>query len=220
MKKRLIMLLVVLMSVCSIALSYAASTANVSVTAGVSNNSPELAVIIKQLNTPAQDPNSGVTVTAMSFGTLTHLLADQTDAGVWYSQNYFCVFVYSTSYGKKYQLQSTCTGLTNGAASLPTGSFGLTPGYAAADSFTVDGLTPQGAQPAGSVLGSTGPAIATNKQIYQSETAASNRILRGFYSLPSYGAGGTLPFTGYTPIPLSQAPGTYSGTVTISIVAY
>ena len=221
MRKGLIMLLLVLISACSIVLAYAASTSNVTVSAQVPNNGSDMSVTIKQLNTPGQDPSSGTTVTAMNFGTLTHTLQDNSEAGVWYSPNYFCVFVYTTSYGKKYQIQSTCTGLSNGSASLPSGSFGISPAYAAADAWSINGtLTPQGAQPSGSVLGSTGSAILSNKLVYQSEAEASNRIIRAFYSLPGYLAGGALPFAGYSPIPLTQAPGTYSGTATISIVAY
>lgn len=222
MRKGLIMLLLVLISVCSIALAYASSTSNVTVSAQVPNNSPDMTVVIKQLTTPGQDPSTGTTVTTMSFGTLTHLLADGvTDAGVWYSQTYFCVFVYTSSYGHEYQVQSTCTGLASGANSLPAGSFGITPGYSAADAWLIGGvLTPQGAQPTGSVLGSAGPAITTNKLIYQSEAAASNRIIRAFYSLPTYATGGALPYSGYIPIPLTQAAGTYSGTVTITIASY
>ncbi|MCM8796861.1 MAG: hypothetical protein NC923_03160 [Candidatus Omnitrophica bacterium] len=222
MKKGFMVLLATVVTVCSFVFAYAASTVNVSISAQVPVSSPELAVVIKQLNTPAQDPNTGTTVTAMNFGTLTHFLADgTTDAGIWYSRNYFCVFIYTNSFGRRYQVLSTCTGLSNGAQNLPAGSFGISPGYAAQDAFNIGGtLIPQGTQPTGSVLGNPGPAIATNALIYRSETAASNRIIRAFYSLPGYGEGGALPFTGYTPIPLTQAPGTYTGTVTISIVVY
>ena len=194
---------------------------NVPVSATISNSSPEIVVVVKELTAEGQDPNTGTTVTSMSFGTLTHIQTDGTDAGIWFSQKYYAALLYTGSFGKKYEIKSTCSGLTNGGASLPVGSFGITPDYQPLDQWNPsDPATAQGARPAGTVLGTSGPAIATNKLIYRSEAAASNRILRAFYSLPCYKVGGLDPFTGFDPITLTQASGPYSGTVTITIAAY
>lgn len=216
--KRLAMLMaVVCVALLCASVAFAASSANVSVSASVPNQSPELTMIIKELTEPNQNPWSGTTVTAMNFGALTHTLSGGGDAGVWYSPKYYCVIIFTTSFGHRYEVRSTCTGLVSGGVQAPAGSFGLTPAYAAEDEWSAG--NPQGAMPSGATLGTAGPAVATDKMIYRSETAATNRIIRAFYSIPSYGAGGALPYPGYQPIPLSQGAGTYTATVTISIVA-
>lgn len=222
MKKFKVMLLVALVSLLVTSVPQLAFSVDISVSAQVPNSTPGDSIIIKELTTGGQDPWTGTTVSSMNFGQLTHALTGGGDAGVWYSQKYYCVFLYTTSYGHRYEVRSTCSGLTSGANSLPTGSFGITPGYASQDRYVADDpASAQGAQPSGSVLGSAGPAITPGsyKAVYTSEPAAANRIIRAFYSLPCYATGGANPFTGYTPIPLSQAAGTYSGTITITIAA-
>lgn len=213
----MVLALALLVGSCGIGVAYAASSANIAVNAQVPNGSPELAIIIKELTQANQEPWTGTTVTEMNFGQLTHTLAGGGDAGVWYSQKYYCVFIFTTSFGNRYEVRSTNTGLSSGANTLPAGSFGLVPAYEAADEWSPGNA--QGVKPVDAVVGDPGPAIITDKAIYRSEAGASNRIIRAFYSLPCYKTGGAVPFTGYTPIPLSQAAGTYTGTVTISIVA-
>lgn len=204
-------------------LANAAFCADVTVSAQVPAATPEVTVVVKELTTPNQDPSTGTTVTSMNFGELTHTLAGGGEANVWYSQKYYGVLIYANSFGNQYDIRSTCGGLASGGNSLPTGSFGITPGYSSADRFDgADPSTAQGVQPAGSSLGSAGPAITglgSFNSVYTSEVAGSNKILRAFYSLPGYAAGGASPFSGYDPIPLSQPAGTYTGTVTITIVA-
>lgn len=218
MKKGRILTLTMLIGLCAFAVASAAHTVNVSVSAQIPNNSPELTVVVKELTVANQDPWTGTDVTTMNFGNLTHNIPGYGEAGAWYSPKYYCVIIFTSSYGERYQLTSTCAGLTSGANTLPAGSFGLTPQYISDDEWSPGHS--QGGQPSGSTLGTAGPAIVTDKIIYQSENAASNRIIRAFYSLPSYGTGGALPHPGYVPIPLSQAPGTYTGQVTITIAAY
>jgi hypothetical protein len=174
-------------------------------------------VVIKELTSEGQEPWTGTTVTAMDFGELTHTNADETDAGVWFSQKYFCVFIFTTSYGNKYEVRSTCTGLSSGANTLPGGSFMLTPGYAKDDEWSKGNA--QGEMPTDAVLGDVSSAVKTDQLVYRSEVASTNRIIRAFYSLPGYKSGGADPYDGYEPIKLDQPAGTYSGTVTISIAA-
>jgi hypothetical protein len=218
-----VMLLVALVSLLVISAPRVAFSVDITVSAQVPDSSPGDSIIIKELTTSGQDPWTGTTVSSMNFGELTHTLSGGEDAGVWYSQKYYCVFIFTTSFGHRYEVRSTCAGLTSSANSLPTGSFGVTPGYASQDRWvSSDPASAQGAQPVGSALGSAGSAITgagSYNAIYTSESAASDRIIRAFYSLPCYATGGANPFTGYTAIPLSQAAGTYSGTVTITIAA-
>lgn len=224
MNKLLATMLAVLISLWGIALPTALSQ-DITVSAQILAQTPSVTVDVRQLSSPGQDPFTGTSVTSMNFGALTHTLATTppTEAGLWFSPTYFCAVIFTNAFGARFEIRSSCTGLTSGANSLPVGCFGATPGYAAADSFsTTAPFTPQGAQPTGSTLFGAGSAITGTgfKQVYASESApTSNRIIRAFYSLPPFGTGGAVPFTGYVPIPLSQAPGTYTGTVTITIVA-
>ena len=199
------------------------SAEDILVLAEVPSGSATITIVIKELTTPGQAPDTGTTrYGVMDFGELTHTLSGGGDAGVWYSQKYFCVLIYTSSFGQKYEIRSTSPGLVTLTDTLPAGCFGLTPGYVGADRW--DGDNPSTAQdtddnPPGT-LHPAGPAITgigAYRPIYTSEAAASNRIIRAFYSLPSYGAGGALPFTGYTPILVGQSPGTYVGTVTLTI---
>ena len=223
MKSLIILLLSALIGLGVILAPEASLAVDVGVFAEVPPNTPDITILIKELTTAGQDPFSGATVTAMNFGQLTHTLVGGGDAGVWYSQKYYAVMIFTNSFGRKFEIRSTCAGLTSAGNSLPTGSFGVTPGYSSADRWiALDPATAQGTQPTGSTLGSAAPAITglgSFRSIYVSEPAATNRILRAFYSLPTFLAGGGVPFTGYTPIPLSQPAGTYTGTVTITIAA-
>lgn len=199
---------------------------NIPVNAQVPDGTPVLTIQLKKLTSACQEPSLGSDATSMDFGQLTHVLDTGEDAGLWFSASYYCVLIYTTSFGHRYEIKSTCAGLTSGANSLPAGSFGVTPQYRPEDMWVwPGGSAAQGSQPALSLLGTAGSAVATDKLIYRSEPGASNRIIRAFYSLPNAkispcGGGSPVdPFPGYASIPLSQAAGTYSGTVTISIVA-
>ena len=211
------MILVALVAILGVQPCYAASSATISVTANVPDNTPSLDIVIKELSIPDQDPTTGTTVTTMNFGSLTNKLADGSDAGVWYSPKYYCVFIYSTAFGHHYEVLSTCPGLSDGGNTLPEGSFMLTPGYSPTDEWSNG--DPQGQQPPGSTVGEVTSGIRTNMLLYHSETAGSDRIIRAFYALPSYLPGGGNPYPGYTPIPEIQAPGSYAGTVTLTIAA-
>ena len=95
MKGLKVMLLTTVVVLLAMAVTYAAApSVNIGVTAQVPNNSPQLDVIIKELTQAGQNPWTGTTINEMSFGQLTHTLADGTDAGVWYSAKYLCVFIY------------------------------------------------------------------------------------------------------------------------------
>lgn len=225
MKKMKLIILSMVISLLGFSLAFAATTANLSATAQVPDNSPQIALVVMELTTPDQEPWTGTNVTAsgaMSFGPLTHTLISGGSAGLWYSSKYYCVFIFTTGFGKRYQVTSTSTGLISGANSLPAGSFGLTPQYIDQDEWRwTGGSLAQGPKPAAATLGDAGSAVATNKVIYTSEPSpSSDRIIRAFYSLPPFKANSSAPFPGFTPIPLSQPNGTYTGVVTITIASF
>jgi len=217
MKKRILISAISFLLIGS--LVWAASSVNINVNAVVPNSSPDINVAILKFTDGNPDNNpwtNSTEVASMDFGTLKHTLADGSEAGLWFSDAGFCVVIYTQPYGKPYDVGSTCAGLTSGANSLPAGSFGLTPAYSPNDEWSPG--YPQGPMPSGASLGTAGPAVDTNKLIYSSESGTGTaRIIQTYYSLPPYKTGGTEPFPGFTPIPLSQATGTYTGTVTITI---
>jgi len=227
MKKFNIALLLALIGLWAVSLPGVAFSADIPVSATVPTQSPEVTIAIKELTSPGQDPGtSGTPVLEMNFNPLTHLLDGGADAGVWYSQKYFCVFIYTSSWGNRYEVKSSCAGFSNGLGnSLPAGSVGFVPGYIGADRWIGDDILSaqdNDDDPPGD-LGTPGPAITGGvdvfKSIYVSEPEATNRILRAFYSIPPFETGGALAFPDQTPIPLNQPGGSYTGTVTITISA-
>lgn len=199
----------------------AASTVTLSTTASVPLLSPELTVLLLQIDdgNPDNNPFTGsTTATSLTFGTLTHLLSDGSEAGGWFANRFFCAVVFTQPFGLPYEVRHTGTAATSGVNALPNGSFGITPVYSSTDEFSPG--VPQGAMPVGATLGTAGSAVIVNKLVYSSEPApgpATARIIQVYYSLPPDGPGGVDPFPGYQQIPLSQPTGSYSATVTLTI---
>jgi hypothetical protein len=227
MKKLNLLLLVTFVCVLVLSTARYAFSADIGVSASIPSGTPSVTVTLKELDTPGQDPGtSGTEVGSMSFGELTHFLSDNiTDAGVWYSQKYYCAFIYTQSWGSNYEIRSSCAGLSDGTNSLPAGSLMLTPGYIGADRWNGDDpLTAQDTDdtPPGT-LGSVTRGITGNGYavVYTSEDPGTNRILRAFYSIPGYLDGGAKPYADWQPITLDQPGSTtaYSGTVSITIAA-
>lgn len=202
--------------------AFAVSEETIIVNAEIPLSSPQVSVVILKFTDGNTDNNpwtNSSTETSMDLGTLTYLLADNSNAGLFYSPNAFCVVIFSESFGKAYDIWSSCLGISDGVHFLPAGSFGLTPVYSEKDQFVwPGGKKEQGGMPAGATLGEAGPAVHSLKRIYSSEPGvATARIIQAYYGLPPYKAGGADPFPGFTPIPLSQPPGQYTGTVKITI---
>ena len=201
---------------------WADSFAKIDVSAEVPDSSPEISVTILKLTGDDPDNNPWTDsdeVFSMNFGTLKHTFKDDSEAGLWFSDVSFCVVIYAQPYGKPYEIRSTCAGLVSGSHALPAGSFGLTPVYNENDEWKWSkGSKKQGSMPEGAELGTPGPAIATNKLIYSSELEKGTaRIIQAYYSIPPKKKDGSDPYEGFQPIPLDQPPGTYTGTVTITI---
>jgi len=201
---------------------WAASSVNIGVSAEVPDGSPEISVTILKFTDGDPDNNpwtNSTEETSMNFGTLKHTFDDGSEAGLWFSKAGFCVVIYAQPYGQPYEIKSTCTGLVSGSSTLPVGSFGLTPAYSEDDEWQwPGGSEKQGQMPNGAQLGTPGPAIATDKLIYSSESGtATARIIQAYYSIPPKKKDGSDPYEGFQPIPLDQPPGTYTGTVTITI---
>lgn len=162
----------------------------------------------------------GTSYTSMAFSSFTFTRATVSSPDQWVSNDHFAVVAWANGMGRRYKIQSAGSGTftrTGGIETLPVGSFGCLPVYAAQDRWTAtDPATAQGAQPSGSTLAGQFNAVTgsltTWADVYTSETpAGSSRIIQvryGFFPLKS---DGSIPYTGYNYIPATQATGTYSG---------
>ena len=118
------------------------------------------------------------------------------------------VLITANSHGLPYTISQTGTAMSNGTTSLPAGALTVVPVYAAADN---GGAT----LPTGAALGTKGTWVASGKTLYTSETGtAAMRTIQAVYSItddPTAGATAS--------VPINQAGGTYTGTVTITVTA-
>ena len=220
MKKILSCCLVLVMVTFNLGSLYAATSVNLATTATVPASTPGLTVVLKKIDdgNPDNDPFTvSTTVTSMAFGPLKHTLDDGSEAGVWFAKSFFCAVVFAQPFGKPYDIKSSSVGIFAGAIPLPPAAFVLSPVYAEQDKYE-GSPNPQGPMPTGASLGATGSAVGANKLVYSSETgAATARILQAYYSIPPDGPGGVDPYPGWSGVPLTQSPGSYSGTVTLTI---
>lgn len=114
----------------------------------------------------------------------------------------------ANSHGLPYVIKQTGTALSNGTATIPAGACTVVPVYATQDN---GGL----AKPAAAVLGTAGSWVATDKALYTSETGvAAMRTIQNYYSITDDPAAGAT-----AAVPVSQASGTYNGTVTFTVTA-
>ncbi len=205
--KKIIAALIVFSLVGAGLISNAATTASV----GVSAEVPEELSLSSWIRyaPPGGTPygtGSG-DATSLNFGTLTK---DPT-YNVWVSDKYFTVFLIASTSGRAYRIQQTCTNFAAGTTNL-NDSLMLKPDYESLDEI-IEGEA-QGSMPSGDSLGSTTLAVGTSKVIYNGNSGLS-RIVRAYYGL-STGADGEP--TGAEPITADKVSGTYTGTVTFSVV--
>lgn len=202
--------------------AFAASQKIIDVNAEIPTNSPQISVTLLKFTDGNPDNNpwtNSQEVETMDFGQFTYLLADNSNAGIYYSSSGFCAVIFTESFGRPYNIMSSCLGVTDGANTLNAGSFGLIPVYSETDKFIyAGGEKLNGGFPGnGAELGPAGSAVG-DKLIYTSENGvATARILQAYYGFPPYADGGGDPFPGYSPIQLTQAPGRYIATVTLTI---
>lgn len=192
------------------------------VSADVPVNSPTLTTTILKFSDGDPDGNPWTNSSqeqTIDFGQLTYKLADNSNAGSFYSSTGYCVILTVEPFGKPFNILATCSGVTDsGGHSLPVGSFGMIPVYSKNDKWKYSGgEVEQGDLPAGAVLGTSGPAVP-GRTVYSSETStATARMIQLYLSIPPLKAGGAVPFDGYVPVPLTQSPGKYSSTVTLTL---
>lgn len=194
----------------------------ISVTAQIPEASPSMTMTILKFTDGNPDNNPWTNSTqekGIDFGTLTYLMNGK-KAGFFYSPSAFCVSIYTDPFGKPYEIQQSSIGLASSSgATIPVNSFAFVPVYSKDDLWMWEGgSAKQGEMPEGARLGIPGSAVGENLLIYSSESnIGTARIIQLYYSLPPYGVGGSTPFSGFAPIPLTQPPDTYTGTITITM---
>ena len=192
------------------------------VTADVTTRSPSLSTTILKIasGTTSQDPwQDSTTESAIDFGELTYLLKNGNNAGGFYSPTAYCVVVYCEPFGKPFNLMAGCTGVTDPQGHrFPLGSFGMIPVYSPTDQWKFTGGTaPQGTMPSEARLGTAGPAVPGGL-VYSSESSsATPRIIQLYLTIPSLDVSGNKPYSGFVPVPLTQPPGHYAATVTLTL---
>ena len=130
----------------------------------------------------------------------------------WRADKYFTVFLLVTNNEGPYRITQSSTGFYSGSADLNSHVI-VTPGYENADEWSPG--SPQGAKPAGDSEGEASLAAVTGHVIYNGNSGEA-RIVRAYYGIATDAPGepaGAEPITG------DQTAGTYTGTVTFSLVA-
>ena len=110
----------------------------------------------------------------------------------------------AVSSGVQYTITQTGTQLTSGVNTIPSGATTVVPQYIPADNG--------GAALVGT-MGTNGSWVGT-KTLYTSNAAGALRVIQAIYSVTDDPAAGSTAV-----VPLSQAAGTYAGTVTFTVTA-
>ncbi len=139
---------------------------------------------------------------SMPFGTLA-----QGGSGDSYSASWYSLILY-TAANKPYNVQQTSVSLSDGAGHDLDDAFVVTPDYQTGDLW--DGLHPQGSKDT-DALGTA--SLVEDANILYAGNEGKGRIIRFYYAIPE-----TSTISNFVPVPPSQAPGDYSGSVTVSIV--
>lgn len=146
---------------------------------------------------------------------------------------YFVLMIAATS-GRRYKITETGTQLsTITGALLPKESVVLTPDYQWLDQL---GGVAQGAPPTGASVGPAATASNSNALVYQSDNAGLGRLVRAVIAIAGPPTGSSFPFnfslghngatgqgtrqdfTTWKPVTMDQPSGSYSGTITFTLV--
>lgn len=181
--------------------AYAATTHNVTVSASVTSTFDMTMQIFERA--AGTDLPTGTALTSMAYGTL----QDNGFSALVGAKNY-AVYLSTNTSSQKYKINATMPALTSGANTLPN-AMGMTV-VSAKDSTNSD--------IAGDTLVTLQSAVMpTATTIYTSNNAGTGALIELWYGIVGYAAGGASPFTGFAPINLDQAAGSYSSTLTYTL---
>ena len=206
MKKALLALIVTAFVLSAAVPAAFAATA----TSGAITTSASVSGTLTLTTVMKKNSSTGAIITSMDFGQLADIGSGtlRSSATGTTSTGAVDMFITANSHGLPYTITQTGTAMSNGTTTLPAGALTVVPVYATADNGGA-------AKPTGATLGTAGTWVATNKALYTSETGtAAMRTIQAVYSVTDDPAAGAT-----SSVPLNQAAGTYTGTVTITVTA-
>jgi hypothetical protein len=196
-----------------------------------------LARVVRMESGVDTDPwNEGTIMTTPSFNFGALVPVEDTDGTLLYMRGtyFYYVLMSAATAGRRYAIRETGGQLTSGSRTLPRESVLLYPDYQWADQL---GGVAQGAPPGTASVGAVTTASATDSLVYQSDTLGQSRIVRAILAISGPAAGFTYPtnysrghdglgvgqgtqqqYTSWKPIGLDQAAGTYTATMTFTLV--
>lgn len=180
------------------------------ITASVDGNLTLTATLFKD---SAAGP-TGLALSAINFGQLQTFTNTSTngqtlrssDTGIGAVMGGVVALISANSHGLPYTISQTGTALTGSGGTIPTGACTVVPFYAVQDNFG-------NSIPGGAAVGAKGSWVGT-RTLYTSEPAASIKIIQAHYSITDDPAAGAS-----SAVLVSQAGGTYSGSVTFTVTA-
>ena len=179
------------------------STAPITITAQVNS---ALSISVNLFKNSVSVPND-IPDNAINFGNLNNDLGTgnlrSTTTGSTGTGN-VTALISAVSSGVQYTITQTGTQLTSGVNTIPSGATTVVPIYTTADNG--------GAALVGT-MGTNGSWVGT-KTLYTSNAAGALRVIQAIYSVTDDPAAGSTAV-----VPLSQAAGTYTGTVTFTVTA-
>lgn len=139
----------------------------------------------------------------MAFG---QLVRDTTN-GVMRGADAYTVYLNANTSSRPYTVKATMPALTNGTVNLPH-ALGMTTVSAKSNNADIAGDSVTGI--------TTVDAVMSNQTIYTSNSSGTGAFIQLVYGISGGQAVGT-PFTGWQPILLDQASGTYQASVTYTL---
>lgn len=218
MKKTNVLLLIIAMLVFGSGITAFAQTITIRAVLDRGVSLPTTATILNCPGTMLSTDNPFTVCTAatsVDFSTLAHTFTDGSQAGCFFSPRFFMVFLYPAVWGGAgFTINQTFTWTTG---TLPTNAVVLSPVYSSDDRGTPTGPI-QGPRPTGTTLGSATAATGGAKLIYSAPAPAESRIIRALYSIPpNPGPGQSIPYSGWTALPLTTVSGTRTGNAVFTI---
>lgn len=154
-----------------------------------------------------KNSSTGAVISGMNFGELKEVVPGtlRTSTTSSTGTGNVTAVISANSHSLPYIITQSGTVLTNGSSTIPAGACTVVPVYATQDNGGAS-------LPSGASLGSAGSWVG-NKTLYSSESSnAAIRVFQAIYSVtddPAAGATGA--------VPVNQATGTYTGTVTFTV---
>lgn len=179
--------------------SFAATTQTVNVSASV-DTILDMSMAVYKLDVSGNPTGSNLG-TNMSFG---QLVRDSVN-GVMRGADAYTVYLSTNTSSRPYTIKATMPALSNGATTLPP-----------AMACTVVSAKAGAADIAGDTFpAATQNAIMSNSTIYTSNASGQGATVQLVYGIS--GGGATAPFTGWQPILLEQAAGSYTSSLVYTI---